>query len=105
MANREIDILDILPQEAIDEVDKLGYAFLAEQGFDTVGAAESNTKRTNLKKALSKQGKELRYAGAVDNETKTILVWYELYKGKERIAVSQGIKFMQKPTEGGNGGK
>lgn len=105
MANREIDILDILPQEAIDEVDKLGYAFLAEQGFDTVGAAESNTKRTKLKKALIKQGKELRYAGAVDNETKTILVWYELYKGKERIAVSQGIKFMQKPTEGGNGGK
>lgn len=105
MANREIDILDILPQEAIAEVDKLGYAFLAEQGFDTVGAAESNTKRTKLKKALAKQGKELRYAGAVDNETKTILVWYELYKGKERIAVSQGIKFMPKPTEGGNGGK
>ncbi len=105
MGKREIDILDILPQEAIEEVDKLGYAFLAEQGFDTDGAAESASKRTKLKRELAKQGKELLYAGAVDNDTKTILVWYELYKGKKRIAVSQGIKFLPKSTEGGGGGK
>lgn len=105
MANREIDILDILPEDAIEEVDKLGYAFLTEQGFDAEGAIESASKRTKLKKALARQGKELRYAGAVDNETKAILVWYELYQGKERVAVSQGIKFLPKPPEGGTGGK
>ena len=35
---KEIDIFDILPAEAFAEIDKLGYAFLSEQGYNTEGA-------------------------------------------------------------------
>ena len=103
MGKREIDILDILPQEAIEEVDKLGYAFLAEQGFDTDGAAESASKRTKLKRELAKQGKNLFYRGAVDPETKAILVWYEIEVKGKCVAKSMGIKFLPKPKEEGGG--
>ncbi len=105
MAKKEIDIFDLLPEEAIKKVDEIGYNFLSEQGFDTTGAAESNSKRTKIKKELKKQGKELFYKGAVDKETKAILIWFELYKGEEKIATSQGVKFLPKPSEGGEGGK
>ena len=105
MGKREIDIFDLLPEEAIKKVDEIGYQFLSEQGFDTKGAAESDSKRAKIKKELKKQGKELFYRGAVDKETKAILVWFELYKGKEKIATSQGIKFLPKPSEGGEGGE
>lgn len=101
---RKIDIFDFLPKEAMKAIDELGYNFLAERGYDTTRATESKTQRTKLKKALRVNGEELRYAGAVDNETKAILVWFELWKGKERIATSQGIKFLPKPSEGGDNG-
>ena len=105
MAKKEIDIFDLLPEEAIKKVDEIGYNFLSEQGFDTKGAAESNSKRTEITKELKKQGKKLFYKGAVDKETKAILIWFELYKGKDKIATSQGIKFLPKPSKGGESGK
>lgn len=105
MAKKEIDIFDLLPEEAIKKVDEIGYTFLSEQGFDTKGAAESNSKRAKLKKELKKQGKELFYRSAVDKETKAILIWFELCKGGETIATSQGIKFLPKTPKGGEGGK
>ncbi len=105
MGKRELDNFDRLPEEAIKKIDDLGYNFLSEQGFDTKGAAESNSKRAKIKKELKKQGKELFYRSAADKETKAILFWFELCKGKETIATSQGIKFLPKPPEGGEGGK
>lgn len=99
---KEVDILDILPAEAIAEVDKLGYTFLQGLGYDVDGAAESKEKREKLKEAMKKRGDELRYAGAVDKNQGAILVWFELYKGNERKAVSQGLKFIPKP--GGENG-
>ena len=41
MNKKELDILDILPKEAIEAIDRLGYDFLKAQGYDTEGAAES----------------------------------------------------------------
>lgn len=99
---KEIDIFDILPAEAFAEIDKLGYAFLSEQGYNTEGAQESDELRTKLKNAIKKRGEELRYFGAVDKDSGAILVWFELYKGSERKAVSQGLKFIPKP--GGENG-
>lgn len=91
---KEIDIFDILPAEAFAEIDKLGYVFLSEQGYNTEGAQESTELRTKLKNAIKKRGEELRYFGAVDKDSKAILVWFELYKGNERKAVSQSLKFI-----------
>lgn len=101
---KEVDILDILPAEAIAEVDKLGYAFLQTQGYDTEEAADSEEKRAKLKRAMKKRGDELRYAGAVDKNQGAILVWYELWNDGKRKAISQGLKFVQKPREGGENG-
>lgn len=100
MAKREMDILDILPKEAIEAIDRLGYEFLQSQGYDTEGAADSEEKRKQIKKALAKDGKQLFYRGAVDKETKAILVWYEIESEGKCVARSQGIKFVQKSKEG-----
>ena len=99
---KEIDIFDILPAEAFAAIDKLGYGFLSEQGYDTNGAQESDEQRTKLKDAIKNRGEELRYFGAVDKDSGAILVWFEIYKGSERKAVSQGLKFIPKP--GGENG-
>lgn len=105
MKKKTIDILDLLPQEAIVAIDNLGYEFLKEQGYDTEGAAGSKAKRAELKKKLSEEGKALYYRGATDKETGIILVWYELEFESNCVARSQGIKFVPKPSEGGKSGK
>lgn len=99
---KEIDIFDVIPSEVYAAIDKLGYSFLSEQGYDTEGAQESDELRTKLKNAIKKRGEELRYFGAVDKDSGAILVWFELYKGSERKAVSQGLKFI--PKLGGENG-
>ena len=103
MAKKEMDILDILPKEAIEAIDRLGYDFLKAQGYDTEGAADSEEKRKEIKKALAKDGKNLFYRGAVDSETKAILVWYEIEVKGKCVAKSMGIKFLPKPKEEGGG--
>lgn len=102
MSKKEVDIFDILPKEAFAAIDELGYNFLKAQGYDTEGAADSEAKRKEIKKALTKDGKKLFYRGATDKETGAILVWYEIESEGKCVARSQGIKFVQKPKEGGN---
>ena len=102
---REITIFDLLPPEAFIQIDELGYNFLAERGYNTEGAMDSNEKRKELKAELKKNGEELRYSGAFDKETKAILVWFEIYKNNEKVATSQGLKFLPKPSEGGESGE
>lgn len=104
MTGRKIEIFDLLPEEAMKAIDSLGYKFLESRGYDTTRAAESKSQMTKLKKALRVNGEELRYAAAIEKETKAILIWFELYRGKERVATSEGIKFMPKPSEGGGNG-
>lgn len=101
MNKKELDVLDILPQEAINAIDNLGYEFLKAQGYDAEGAADSEEKRKEIKKALAKDGKNLFYRGMVDPETKAILVWYEIEIKGKCVAKSGGIKFLPKPKEGG----
>lgn len=103
MSKKEVDIFDILPPEAFAAIDELGYNFLKEQGYDTEGAADSEEKRKEIKKALAKDGKNLFYRGVVDPETKAILVWYEIEVKGKCVAKSMGIKFLPKPKEEGGG--
>lgn len=53
---KEIDIFDILPAEAFAEIDKLGYVFLSEQGYNTEGAQESTELRTETQKRYQEKG-------------------------------------------------
>lgn len=99
MTKKVVDIFDLLPPEAFAGIDNLGYSFLKEHGYDVEGAAESEEKRKEIKKALKENGEELRYFGAFDRDTGAILIWYELYKGDLKIASSQGLKFLPKTTE------
>lgn len=105
MSKKEVDVLDILPQEAINAIDNLGYEFLKSQGYDTERAAESEAKRKEIKKALTKDGKKLFYRGATDKETGAILVWYELESEGKCVARSQGIKFIPKKKEENGAGR
>ncbi len=95
MSKKKIDILDMLPSEAIVAVDKLGYDFLSSQGYDVVGAVDSVDKRKKIKEKLKAEGKELTYRGAIDSVTQAILVWYEL-TSKDNVVRSNGIKFLPK---------
>lgn len=99
---RKIDIFDLLPEEAMKAIDKLGYDFLASKGYETEGAIESEDKRKEIKKTLQADNKELSYRGAVDKGTGAILIWFELKQG-DSIERSQGIKFIPKPSEEGGG--
>ena len=105
MKKRKIDVFDLLPPEAGERIDELGYKFLSNQGYDTEGAVASKEKRNEIKKIMKERGEELRYFGMVDKTTKAILVWFELYRGKERIGVSSGIKFLPRTEEGGKNGE
>jgi hypothetical protein len=100
---KEIDILDILPAEAIQKVDALGYSFLQERGYDADGAVNDVRKRSKLKKALKRNNEELRYTGAIDSQQGAILVWFELFKNNELLAKSKGIKFIQRVNENEQG--
>ena len=105
MTKKVVDIFDLLPPEAFAGIDNLGYSFLKEHGYDVEGAAESEEKRKEIKKALKENGEELFYFGAFDKDTRAILVWYELYREKERVAISSGLKFLPKPSEGEENGE
>ena len=91
---KEIDIFDLLPPEASKSVDELGYSFLKSQGYNVVGVGKSYKRRSRLKQAMKKRGEELGYLAAIDKETRGVLVWFELYRGGEKIAVSRGLKFL-----------
>lgn len=99
-SKRKVDIFDLLSPEAIKAVDKLGYKFLMQRGYDTKGAIKSSKKREELKKALKANGEELRYVGGINKEDKTILIFFEVVKAGKRVATSQGLKFIPKPIGG-----
>ena len=104
---REIDIFDLLPAEAVADPNRLGFEFLAECGYDAIGAWEDEAKCAALERELAERGEELRYSGAhdVDDETgklKAILIWYTLYDREGRlIARSKGLKLVPKEEKEG----
>lgn len=102
---KEIDILDILPPEAIKQVDEVGYSLLRERGYNIEGAIDSPEKQKEIKLEMKKNKDELIYYGFVDKDTKAILVWFEIHHNKEKVLTSRGLKFLPKPSEGGQGGE
>ena len=102
---REIDIFDLIPAEAVVDANRLGFGFLAERGYDALGAWEDEAKCAALERELAERGEELRYSGAYDRDEETgkivaILIWYSLYDREGRlIARSKGLKLVPKETE------
>lgn len=95
-SKKTLDILDILPAAAARRVDELGYAFLGEHGYDVKDADKDRKVRDAIKHKLRERGETLQYTGAIDDKTGNILVWFNLYRGKVKIATSVAIKFIQK---------
>lgn len=100
---KKIDIFDLLPQEASDRIDDIGYELLKENGYETDGAKESQQKQRELKKALKKDGRQLIYFSMIERETSNIIFWFELRKGNDVIARSKVLKFL--PDKGGDNGE
>lgn len=92
--SKEIDIFDLLPPEATEAVDELGYEFLAKCGYDVEGARESVAKIEELREALQEKEEELRYSGAVDNKTGAMMVWFVIYRNGESVAKSRALQFL-----------
>ena len=102
---KKIDVFDLLPQEAIEKIDDMGYEFLKENGYNVDGAKDSPAKQKEIKANLKKDGKSLIYFSMIDKETKAILFWFELCKGKKTLATSKGIKFLPREEEENGQGK
>lgn len=91
---KKVDVLDILPPEAMAAADKQAYAFLCEHGYDAEGAEGDEGKRKALMAELSRRGECIKYSGMFDPEAGKILVWFHLWRGKKRIARSKGYTFI-----------
>ncbi len=100
---KTIDILDVLPEEAVKQVDELGYDLLRQKGYKVDGI-ELPERQKEIKAEMKKNGDELIYFGMVDKDTKAILIWFEIHHNKEKVLTSRGLKFLPK-NEGGQGGE
>ena len=97
---KKIDIIDLLPDDAVTEVAKLGYKFLKDLGYDIPGEDIPPRKEQKLiKEEMKRRNEYLRYKGSIDRENKKILVWYVLYREGKKIAKSQGITFVLREGE------
>ena len=102
MAKRKLpSFIDMLTPEQQAAVDKLGYEFLAEHGYNVDGVERSAKKRRKLKAALRANSQALVYSTFESKEDRTILLFFSL-KGAdgEFIARSKCIKFIFKGGEG-----
>ena len=99
---KTFDILDLLPPEAIQQVDELGYDLLKQRGYQVEGAIESPEKQKQIKDEMKKRGDQLIYFGMVDKDTKAILIWFEIHNNKKKVLTSRGLKFLPKDEGGQN---
>lgn len=103
MEEKQPDIFDIVRvagAEAARQVDELGYAMLAKQGYDVTGwdgnAHESQSANERIKAEMEKRGEWLNREGAKDNEMPRFAVWLSLYRGEELVARSEVIQLVLK---------
>jgi cell division protein ZapA (FtsZ GTPase activity inhibitor) len=101
---REIDILNMLPAEALPDAERLALEFLEERGYDAIGALEDEEKLRALNTALVERGEEIYYRGGFNTDDKTgvltsILIWYELYREGRFVARSRGFKLVPSEAE------
>lgn len=93
---RTIDIIDLLPEDAVLEVTKLGYRFLKENGYDMPSEIPDKVELRELKNEMRLRHESLWYKGSIDSENKKILVWYYLYRNGRKAAQSKGMTFVLK---------
>jgi hypothetical protein len=97
---KKIDIIDLLPDDAVVEATKLGYKFLKELGYNVPNEDMLSWKeQKQIKEEMKRKNEYLRYKGSIDHESKKILVWYVLYREGKKIAQSQGITFILREGE------
>lgn len=101
MANKKlVDILDLLPSEAASEVDRLGYRFLQQHGYNVKGKdIPTKAERKEIKEEMRRRNEALKYKGYVDHDNKKLLLWFVLYRDDKKIAQSRGITFIIREGE------
>lgn len=97
--SKEIDILDLLPADAIEIANKFGFEFLASFGYDTEGAMESKEKQKELRRELKANNEALQYAGGIDSKTGAKAIRFGLYRNGKLIAKSECIHFLPQKEE------
>ncbi len=105
MAKRkERDILDMLTPDQQAAVDKHGYEFLAEHGYNVIGVEQSAKKRRKLKAALRANSQALVYSMIERKEERAMVLVFSLIGADgEVIARSKGIKMVfKKGDDDGN---
>ena len=98
------DIMDLVilqGPEAVKAVDELGWSFLTAHGYEVTGwdSEDEETARAahdRVAVAMKERGEELAYHGAVDDASPRFIFWYTLRRGKQEIAKSRVLQFVQR---------
>ena len=96
-----MDLVVLAGAAAVRQVDELGFSFLAEHGYDVTGwdSREPDTAKevqARLAAAMEERGETLCYHGAVDDASPRFIFWYTLRRGKQEIAKSRVLQFVQR---------
>ena len=101
-----MDLVKTAGADAVKTVDDLGWQFLADHGYDIRGFDGDEEQATEAHKrvsaALFRNGENLRYGGAVDNDNGHIAVWFSLWRGDDMVARSRVLKLV--PPSDAEGG-
>jgi hypothetical protein len=98
--NGIMEIISACGADAVEAVDKLGFAFLAEHGYPEAKEAWSSSLADRVRKQMSCNGHKLFTHGFFDDKEGQFVVWFTLQKGKRVLATSSAVRLQGKPMEG-----
>lgn len=104
---KKLDIMDLVilqGPEAVKAVDELGWSFLTAHGYEVTGwdSEDEETARAahdRVAVAMKERGEVLAYHGAVDDASPRFIFWYTLRRGKQEIAKSRVLQFVQREKD------
>ena len=107
MESSKLSVWDVVSgsgAEAAAAVDRLGYRFLADNGYPEAAGVLNATMRDALRKKMSKRGERLHIHGQFDGDKGVYSVWYTLRRGNRKIlATSKAVRLqgvaMDAPVE------
>lgn len=96
METSKLSVWDVVSgsgPEAVAAVDKLGYSFLADNGYPEAVGKLTSTVRDAIRKKMSKRGERLHIHGSFDGDKGVYSVWYTLRRGNKKIlATSKAVR-------------
>ena len=96
MQEHKLHVMDVVAgcgAEAVAAVDKLGYRFLADNGYPEAAGRMDSTARDAIRKKMSKRAEKLHCHGFFDGDLGQYIVWFTLRRGKKILATSSSVRF------------